>query len=148
FAFRVPLMELYAKLKVKVFGVSSSDTVMLGKDGWLIYSGDRLLEDYLCNHPFTEEELARWTHRLVSRRDWLQARGIPYVFVLAPNTGTIYPEYLPNALHRFGTTSRIEQLTAYLEQHSDFRPIDLRAPLLDARNRGRLYYKTDSHWNQ
>ncbi|MEA2699000.1 MAG: alginate O-acetyltransferase complex protein AlgJ [Myxococcales bacterium] len=148
FAFRVPLMEIYAQLKVKLFGVSSSDTVVLGKDGWLFYTGESLAEDYRCNRPFTEEELARWTRRLVARRDWLKAHGIPYVFVVAPNPGTIYPENLPESLHRLGPTSRFEQLTAYLAAHSDFRPVDVRAALTDGKKRARLYYKTDTHWNQ
>jgi alginate O-acetyltransferase complex protein AlgJ len=148
FAFRVPLMALYAQLKVRVFGVSGSDAVMLGQDGWLFFTGDRIVDDYRCSQPFTEQELAQWRDRTVRRRDWLRSRGIPYVFFLAPNTGTIYPEYLPAALHRFGPTSRLEQLTSYLQQHSDVRPIDLRAPLKEAKASARLYYRTDSHWNQ
>jgi alginate O-acetyltransferase complex protein AlgJ len=148
FAFRVPLMAMYAQLKVRVFGVSGSDAVTLGKEGWLFFTGDRIVDDYRCTHPFSEDELSRWRQHLVRRRDWLRGRGIPYVFMVAPNTGTIYPEYLPDGLHRFGPISRLEQLTAYLEQHSDLRPVDLRASLDGAKDRGRLYYKTDSHWNQ
>jgi alginate O-acetyltransferase complex protein AlgJ len=148
FAFRVPLMAVYAQIKVKVFGVSGSNAVTLGKDGWLFYTGESIIDDYRCTHPFTEPELAQWKNRILLRRDWLAKRGIPYVFVVAPNTGTIYPEYLPDGLRRYGSQSRLEQLTAYLEQHSDFHPIELQAALNQAKASGRLYYKTDSHWNQ
>jgi hypothetical protein len=141
-------MALYAQLKVRVFGVSGSAAVTLGKQRWLFFTGDLIVDDYRCSRPLTETELAQWKDHLLSRRDWLRSRGIPYVFVVAPNTGTIYPEYLPDALHRFGSASRLEQLTSYLEQHSDFRPIELRKPLTEAKGMGTLYYKTDSHWNQ
>ena len=70
------------------------------------------------------------------------------LFAFAPNTGTIYPEYLPDTLHRFGSTSRLEQVTEYLAQHSDFQLVELRPALEQAKARGQLYYKTDSHWNQ
>jgi alginate O-acetyltransferase complex protein AlgJ len=148
FSFRVPLMALYAQLKVGIFGVSGSDAVTLGKQGWLFFTGDQIIHDYRCDLPLTDQELARWRDHLIHRRDWLQRRGIPYVFVIAPNTGTIYPEYLPDTLHRFGSRSRLEQLTSYVEQHTDFRPVELRAALGLAKPRGRLYYQTDSHWNQ
>ena len=36
---RSPLLDLYSDIKYRVFGVSPTDKVLIGKDGWLFYKG-------------------------------------------------------------------------------------------------------------
>jgi len=66
---------------------------------------------------------------------------------MVPNKSTIYPEYLPSGLHQIRPQSRLDQLLDYLRTRSTFRILDLRPALVAAKSGGRLYHKTDSHWN-
>jgi len=148
FAFRESLIALHAQLKVRVFGVSSAKNVTIGKDGWLFYAGEQIVADYQRLRPFTQQELVSWTQLLTRRQQWLAARGIEFVFYVAPNPQTLYPELMPASVWRANHPSRMDQLIAYLKAHSDVHVIDMRPPLLAAKTAERVVYKTDSHWNQ
>ncbi|HEV2915708.1 MAG TPA: hypothetical protein VGX92_20675 [Pyrinomonadaceae bacterium] len=147
FGFRNTLIRWQAIAKVKWLGVSSSDKVIVGKDGWLFYASESSLKSYMRTEPFSQEQLAHWQQILEARRAWLAERGIGYLFVIAPDKHTIYPEYMPDNISRHRRESRLDQLIAYLKQHSDIRILDLRPALFEAKTRRRIYYLTDSHWN-
>jgi alginate O-acetyltransferase complex protein AlgJ len=77
---------------------------------------------------------------------WLRQRDIAYVFTIAPDKHVIYPEHMPSSIRVVQATSRTDQVYAALE-HSGVSVVDLRPALLEARDRERLYYLTDTHWN-
>jgi alginate O-acetyltransferase complex protein AlgJ len=148
FAFRGALMRSHAWLKIKLFNVSSTDRVTLGKDGWLFYAADGTLDDYRRIRPFTNAELDGWTRMLVQRRDWLRKRGIPFLFTIAPNPQTLYSEFMPESVRRSNNPSRMDQLLAHLRQTTDIDVLDLRPALLAMKQHERVAYMTDTHWNQ
>lgn len=128
-------------------GQSDRAPVIIGREGWLFYSGDRLVEDYRCTAPFTESELARWREVLLQRHHWLAARGMKYVVVFAPNKHSIYSEYLPRAMNRVGEKARLDQLVEFLAD-TPVHIVDLRPALISAKSTARTYHRTDTHWNQ
>ncbi len=146
FAFRVRLVRWQATLRLRALGVSPSSSVIKGRAGWLFYAGDGAMEDYAEAPPFTDTELEHWRHTLQDISDWLDAQGIVYLFVIAPDKHVIYPEYMPDTIRR-AAISRIDQLVSELSQHSTVRVVDLRPPLLAAKSSERLYHRTDTHWN-
>lgn len=146
FGFRAPLMRLNAELKIRLFRVSSSDKVVLGKEGWLFYAAGHIMEDYRGRLPFTDAERSAWVDMIERRGEWLQSRGIPYLFYFAPNGQTIYQEFMPDDIDR-GTSSRLDQLTESMGTRKDVLFVDLRPALLAAKASDRLYFKTDTHWN-
>lgn len=148
FGFRNTLVRWHAILKVRLLGVSSSQQVVLGKQGWLYYADHGVIDDYRCTDPFTQEELDRWLRTIEARRQWLEERGIRFVMVIAPNKHTIYPEYLPDSINRVGNESRIDQLIDYVRKHSKMTLVDVRPALRQAKPRHRLYHRTDTHWNE
>lgn len=148
FAFRSALVTWQAALRFRWLGVSPSADVVVGRDGWLFYAGDGGGEDYASAVPFTAVELEQWRQTLQHTYDWLKARGIPYVFVIAPDKYAIYPEYLPTSMHRVGPESRTDQLVRHLARTTDVPVLDLRPSLLAAKSVERLYHLTDTHWNE
>jgi alginate O-acetyltransferase complex protein AlgJ len=148
FTFRDQLIWLHAFIKLDVFNVSSAPNVTLGRDGWLFYAGEHVVADYQRTRPFTQDELERWRQLLVHRKDWLARRGIPFVFTVAPNPQTIYPEQMPSNMWRAANPSRMDQLFNYLRTTSDVDVLDLRPALLAAKPTTQVVYKTDTHWNQ
>ncbi len=149
FGHRNSLIRWLNRLKVWWLHTSCAANVVLGRDGWLFYTVDPVGNDYRSVRPYTDEELEHWRSLLENRRDWLARRGIDYLMVIAPDKQSIYPEMLPPTLRaRSHGPSRLDQLIAYLDSHSDFRILDLREPLRRAKSLGPLYVRTDTHWNE
>jgi len=133
-----------------VYGLHASplpDRVFFGKGDWMFYVRDGALEQYqdLCQFP--EEKAARIARTLVQRRDWLRAQGIHYVLMIPPEKSSIYPEKLPDRIHRFGLPSCLDQFLGYLRTHTDLDVVDVRAELKAMKAERDVYYTTDIHWN-
>lgn len=151
FAFRGRLVRAHSRLLYRLFGVSASERVVIGRQGWL-YLGrgnyfNNEMDYFRAARPFTLPELQRFRATLEERRDWLARRGIRYLFVPTPNKSTIYPEYLPPAINRVHARSRLDQLLDYLRRRSDVEFLDLRPALRRRKRVERVFHKTDSHWN-
>jgi alginate O-acetyltransferase complex protein AlgJ len=151
FTFRSDLIYLNNLLKVKLFKVSPTPSVLIGKNGWLFYDNPATqpgtVEYYRSLTPFNLKELEQWRNLLEQRQKWLEARGIHYLFIIVPNKNTIYPEFMPDHIRRANKKSRMDQLVAYLEKHSTVPFLDTRKALKDAKAQYPVYSKTDSHWN-
>lgn len=135
------LMEFMAGLEL----------VTVGQEGWLYYTTIGLEEDsirdYLGNNLYTEEEL-RWLAEYYQRvNDYFQGRGIEFVLFVPPNKEQIYDEYMPKNVELTQGTTRMEQATHYLKEHTDVNVIFARDALLEAKKQYPVYYKYDSHWN-
>ena len=148
FGLRAFLIRGHALLDAEVLRVSPSTTALWGRDGWLFYADDGGAQDIIADTRLSERELEVWRKTLVDNRDWLRARGIEYVFTLAPDKHVLYPEYLPRGIHRMGRERMLEQLAAYLRAHTDLVVVDLETPLREAKAHERVYDRTDSHWNR
>jgi alginate O-acetyltransferase complex protein AlgJ len=148
FGFRQWLVERYYRYKQKYFGgIAITPYVLSGTDGWYYYTGDRLMEDFLGQDTLTEKELEIVRSNLERKRQWLADHGAKYLFVVAPDKQSIYPEHMPDDIRNYRRRSRLDQLADYLKHHSDVAFLDLRGPLLAAKKRGQVYYRTDAHWN-
>jgi hypothetical protein len=127
---------------------SSSDTVIAGKGGWLFYAADGGLDDWIQVEPFTPDALEVWRQTLVRRRAFLAHRGIPFLFVIAPDKQMIYPEYMPDSLRRMRESFRADQLIDYMRLTTpDFEILDLRPAVIAAKPTELLYHRYDTHWN-
>jgi len=147
FGFRSTLVRGYNRASMWL-GVSPSAKVVVGTDGWLFVGEEySAVEYYRATRPFTPEQLVWWQRLLEGRHDWLAQHGIRYLLIVAPDKQSIYPEYMPAALNRVGTVTRLDQLVAHLEQHSDLQLLDLRGVLREAKAHERPYERLDSHWN-
>ena len=147
FGFRHTLIRWHSLLTTRVLGVSGTSQVVLGRHGWMFYGGDRALDDYLFLSPFTEAELKDWGDALELTHQWCRRRGIRFLFVVAPNAPTIYPEFLPARIQKRRAGSRLEQLTGYLSRHTQVEVVDVCRALRAAKPGALLYCKTDTHWN-
>lgn len=158
FALRATLIRWHNMAKLFGFGTAPSDQVLLGDDGtqpWMYVSLNKPVLDYRGLVPFSDDELRHWQRHLEQRRDWLEARGCRYGFLVAPSKSTIYPEFMPAEQTRVGAVTRLDQLLAWMEAHSDVPVIDLRPALLAAKRESfagvsddtPLYYPLGTHWN-
>jgi alginate O-acetyltransferase complex protein AlgJ len=147
FGFRDKLIHRYSREMEKRFGLSGVSNVMAGKEGWYFFARDNVLDDFRGISPLTEHQLISWKADLVRKKDWLAKQGIQYLFVLPPSKPTIYPEYLPEAFQNAKGVTHLEQLIDYLDKDPDVDIVNPKPELLKAKTKTRLYYKTDTHWN-
>ncbi len=147
FALRNRLIVWRSDFLWTAFQTSSSDTVIAGRNGWLFYADDGGIDDILQSDPFTASQLEAWRLMLERTRNWLAARGVRYLFVIAPDKQMIYPEHLPATLHRMQSSYRADQLIAYLRTHSDLEALDMRPALIAAKGTELLYHRYDTHWS-
>ncbi len=151
FPWRPLLITLHNRILLAGLGVSPNSQALVGKDGWLFSDGPGEFPgstDYFrAMDPFSSRELEAWAAILEERRRWLDARGISYLFVVAPNANTIYPEFMPKRIHKIGFRSRLDQLLEYLKSHSRIGTVDLRPALRNAKSIEKVYFQTDTHWN-
>jgi hypothetical protein len=129
-------------------GISTNKDVVIGKDGWLFYAAEKILEQHTGADVFKPDELDKWVRQMEANRDWLAQRNIAFYMVAAPDKNTIYPEKLPDYPRPGGATTRLDQLTSRLERSTlDF--VNPKAALLAAKqNNIQVYFEGDSHWTQ
>jgi hypothetical protein len=145
FGLRSTLVRWYGELRLFGLGVSPTSTVIKGGDGWFFYGEDGSLDDYAHVDPMTPDALENWRAATTRAHDWLRARGVAYVFLIAPDKYVIYPEQMPPTIRQVSPASRTAQLSDTL-RHTGFT-VDVRPPLMQAKAGERIYHRTDTHWN-
>ncbi len=150
FGFRNRLIRWFKKWKITLFNDGSVYNIITGRNGWLFTSDAQMVEHYLGLLTFSPQRLRTWQALLESRRDWLEAQGIKYLFVIPPDKHTIYPEELPAWLSnatRASRESKLDQFLKHMEANSSVAILDLRVPLMKAKETAPTYLQNDTHWN-
>ena len=147
FGFRATLVRWYGETRYFWLGVSPSPAVIKGRDGWLFYADDGGLEDCTNETLLSDAELDDWRETVARTHAWLHARGVAYVFTIPPDKHVIYPEMLPSSLRRAHMASRMDQVEAILGGRTRVPVAELRPALSAAKARERIYFQTDTHWN-
>ena len=150
FGGRDALVRLHHGSLLRVFGVSSLNTVMVGKDGWYFWLGEdghALDRHYRATMEFPQAWVDGTVAEFAKRSAWLASKDIAYVVVVVPDKFTIYPEYLPSWIVRSDQPTPYDRVRDALARDGRVNFVDLRPALLAAKGRERLYFQTDSHWN-
>lgn len=132
----------YRQLKDRLF-----EQTIVGRDNWLVYTGEDSLNDFQYANSFTKEEQRTIQKKLDRLTKLLSDRGIQFLVVIAPNKNTIYPEYLPVTVPHIGQRSRLDDFLEYQHKYGKTKILDLRPILLEARQEKQVFYRTDTHWN-
>jgi len=123
---REQLLTWHADLEVHGFGVSSSEKVILGRDGWLFLDEAKEAGDPKPRDP--DEQCRQWLAAFRQRQAWCAARGIDYVLLPPPTAA--------------------ERLLAELRAGAGLRFVDLESELQRAKTQRQVYFRTDTHWNE
>ncbi|MDR1082276.1 MAG: hypothetical protein LBL27_00190 [Coriobacteriales bacterium] len=115
FAYRNEAVSLNARLRASIFGVSASDQVVVGSDGWLYFGGT--IDDYVGATPLTERELRSIAHNLFLMQTYAEAQGAQFAFTIAPNKNSLYPEHMPAFYLPSPEASNASRLVSYLEEY-------------------------------
>lgn len=139
FFLRQECATAWAGLNAGPLRTSVEDGVILGSDGWLYYG--ETVDDYM-GLGLTDEQLTAAARNLALMQEYVHSRGAQFIFTVAPNKNSIYPEHMPRWVPVGGGANR-ERLPALLEA-AGVNYVDLCTPFRAQAEI--LYYRTDSHW--
>ena len=144
FAFRSECITLNSLLRIGVLCTSTDEDVIAGTDNWLYYAAT--LDDYQHLNNVSDRILFNEAHNIALVQEWAEANGKTFLFTIAPNKNTLYPEHMPSSLNvTFAGESDFERLTDYLLAEG-VNYVDM-VSLFEAQDEV-LYYARDSHWTE
>lgn len=115
-----------------------------GKQHWMYYTGENVLDDVTQRRYFTRHELDSLERILAVRAQHFNQEGIRYIVIFVPNKHRMESRYMPPIHRQTNHPSRFEQLDSILRTVSHLEYI----PLTDELNKtSYAYYKTDTHWS-
>ncbi len=137
---RAEMVNAWSSLNQKILHSSTAEDVILGRDGWLYYAGT--LDNYTGTDPLSDGEIKAMAENLALMAEYCNSQGAKFLFTVAPNKNSLYPEHMPPLPHTSGENGA-EKLLAALEG---------RVPCLNLfslfkEQEETLYYAWDSHWN-
>ncbi|MDE7242832.1 MAG: hypothetical protein K2O18_02485 [Oscillospiraceae bacterium] len=141
YQFRQTFVTAWSYLNQKFLHTSIASGVVLGKDGWLYFSDT--LEDYTGLGLLTPREIFAAAHNLSLVSEYCQTQGAQFLFTVAPNKNSLYPEHMPD-LTVYHSVRNADALAAALD--AEGVPY---VNLFDAfrEQSETLYFTQDSHWN-
>lgn len=141
FAFRPQMVSSNALIYGKLFGTSTTDQVLLGKNNWMYYT--ETLNDYTGQHLMTERALKNVVHNLALMQKYVESRGSEFLLVIAPNKNSIYDENMPYYYRKRTGKNNYERLMPLLDS-AGIHYTDLFTAFGESDEV--LYLERDSHW--
>jgi alginate O-acetyltransferase complex protein AlgJ len=122
------------------------ELITVGKNGWLFLSNNEM-NVFTGKMKFSDFDLRRTLSEIDYRSKVCHEMGAEYRVVIVPSKYSIYAEYMPNSIRKCNGPNATDQFIQYLNTHSLVKVLDLRPPLVAAKNEGQLFVKGDNHWN-
>lgn len=144
FRFRVPFLNMYHKLFFHLQISPNPEQVLIGKSGQLFMAG-KDLASFQEKDDFTSRRLDTLEQNLRIKKEYLDARKIPFYWLICPYKLHIYTEDLPDGIRERGK-NRSQQIKTHL---SVSFPGQIIYPLSVLRQqRKNAYFKYDNHWTE
>ncbi len=141
FFLRQAMISAWSEGNALLLRSSAADGVVLGKDGWLYYRDT--LDDYTGSGLMSDGEILSAAHDLALVNEFCESQGAKFLFTVAPNKNSLYPEHMPD-LTVFSSGKNADRLAAALADEG-VPYLDLFALL--GGEEETLYFTQDSHWN-
>ena len=146
FGFRKIFIRLNNLIDFKVLKTPSNQEIILGAESMLFGRSD--WNGVIKKHTtYTDAQITAGAKRIRAFQDRLQLRGQKFVFVFAPNKGTIYPELLIAHKYLLNQFSERERWILALKV-AGVNSLDVSPMILNAKQKRLLYYNGDHHWNR
>lgn len=141
FALRQQMVTANAALQTKLLATSPAADVIYGGGGWLYYA--KTLDDYQNRATLTEEQARQIARTVADMQAFCVSRGARFLFTIAPNKNSLYPEHMPARYLQSDSPGNYEKTAPYLSEFG-VNYADLFG--FFGKQDETLYLKTDSHW--
>jgi hypothetical protein len=147
FPFRSELIDYYsANICIDFFHRSPfPEKVELGRDGWMFFTVEG--DIYRGKFMLPESKIEQIVREIHNRALYYHEKGIKFYLAIPPIKQSVYPEYLPLNYYKAPGKNVTEQIIDLISRDSLVKLVDVKSALLKAKSNGRLYDKTDDHWN-
>lgn len=141
-------LRLDTEVSFNLFGLSAKKTDLIGKDNWVFYYTQDILDDFTGDNLLQKDELDSITSDLQTISQYLKEKNISLLVTVAPDKKTIYPEQYPNGIQAAIGTRRTLQLVEHLA-HNDLNIYTMEDALKAKKDMGTVYSARvdDAHWN-
>ncbi len=150
FGLRDVFLRWNSVVKMGLWRVPPTPTVVYDRSGWLDYAGERTFEVLRGVEPLSKPQVDAWTTYLALCNSYCRRHGAKYLYVAVPNKETVYQDHVPDRYRRLGP-SRFDQIVASLPDSLRSAFLDLRPVLSAARKEDTpgnyLYFENGTHWN-
>ncbi len=143
---RTGFLELHANIMYRLLGLSPSEKICVGKDGWLFYTGDNNMRIAEGTYPLFDEDIERIAAGQKEISDYLKKRDCDYYLILPPSKVSIYYDMLKGSYTLRDTP--VDIVERALSEKTDVKVINLKESLLEGKKQDKVYLMTDSHWSQ
>jgi hypothetical protein len=144
FGLRSICVTAYTALIYYTLNDSVNEQVIAGKNGWLFFGPT--LKDYTAINTLTDLQIDRIVKTLVQQEAYLSSLGITFLFTIAPNKSSVYPEHMPARYCPQLLQNNLHKLSRALEEEA-IHYVDLLEPLRAAKREHQVYHAKDTHWN-
>ncbi len=142
FALRQQLVTLNAYLSTGLLRTSPAEDVIYGKNGWLYYA--KTLDDYSNRATLAKSEIEDVADTVAEIQTFCESRGARFLFTIAPNKNSLYPENMPSRYIRRDAENNYAMLKRLLKEKG-VKYADLFSHISSWKEV--LYLRTDSHWS-
>lgn len=140
------LLEMF-KNKVNT---KENENVFEGLDNWIFYKQENSIRNFQNLDIFSEEELKNIGSYLYDIQNWCAQNGKKFYVIIPADKNKVYGEFYPKHIKKINpdSQSRANQLVKYIHQnYPDINIIYLQETMLNNKDKGILYWKNDTHWN-
>ncbi|MGL5973126.1 MAG: hypothetical protein ACRCZK_05415 [Oscillospiraceae bacterium] len=147
--FRENAIRLATTTYYRLFNEMGTKITLKGKDDWMFYYTDKILEDYQNINLPDNDTVKIYADKYLKSYEYSKSKGIPYVGFLALDKKTIYPENYPDSIKKTPNISRRELLENYINENSDMPFVNPYDRLIKAKDNYTVYSPRidTSHWN-
>ena len=142
FGLREPLATGWSLLK---YAFRYTPRVAVGREGWLYLPRYWESKYGAGDCGALSDEVRSLAGRLDRFAAYAARSGVPVLFAIAPDKETLYPEYMPEKSGAVRCDLHADLMGAL--DGKRVKTVDLRAPLEAGKAKERVYFRTDSHWN-
>jgi len=148
---RFGFRNIFVKLAKTFISASSyiNGDVIIGKENWLFYSNKvdgNNIADFFKLNLFNDDQIRIFINIINDRIEWCNNNDIKFIFLIAPNKHSVYPEYYP--FERPEGINRTEQIMAAMPDNLKINiiyPCDIL--IKNKTEKLPVYSETDTHWN-
>jgi hypothetical protein len=136
--------DISRRFKYLVFHLSPTDSLQLGKNGWIFYTLNNNLDIAKGTYPLGQDILDNQAVVFSNVKKYYELMDADFYYLLYPAKTAIYPEFISGDNLTVGETP-VDIVANNLKQKTDVNIIAPKWDIINNKSRGKLYMEKDEH---
>ncbi len=146
---RTQMLSTYRWLNHLITPYKGNKDVLVGKNGWLFYDNNIGTMGYANLIIFSDTQLANGLNYIKKFYSWSMKNNKKFYYMIIPDKNKVYGEHYRN-INKINDDSKglAQQFVSYIQAQSNIPVIYPKDVLINAKDKGLVYYKRDTHWSK